>query len=334
LLVVLPAFAIAGFILLLAALIDINWTTLGTHGGGPLSKHVASAQWKLAVALHRRKPNHRLLSFAGSVILLNTVIFWIALMWIAWVLIYSAHPQSIIDAHTRRPVDLASRIYFVAYTMSTMGNGDFQPNGTTWRVITSVATFGGLGSVTLSITFLIDVIAAVVHKRVLASYVSDLGSKPQVILERSWTGEKLESLDQHLVQITGMIHVYTEQHLAYPVLHCFHSEGERTASTLHVARIHDLMLLLCKGIHPDKRLPRIVTEPLREAIDGFTTTMAFSDVKAAAEPRDPPSLEILRSLGIPTVGDAEFAEAVEQERDVRKFLRGLLRHDGWTDLRA
>ncbi|MGN6186636.1 MAG: ion channel [Thermoanaerobaculia bacterium] len=254
---------------------------------------------------------------------------WIAMMWTAWVLIYSADPQSLVDTHTKLPVDLPSRIFYVAYSLSTLGNGDFQPNGSFWRIVSSFATIGGLGSVTLAITFLIDVIAAVVHKRTFASLVSDLGSKPEVILERAWNGEELQALDQHLVQITGMIHMYTEEHLAYPVLHYFHSEGERTAATLHVARLHDLLLLLCEGLHPDKRLPPIVTAPLRNAIDGFATTMRESDVREADEPLAGPSLEVLRTLGIPTVAEAEFTHAVQSAAKNRRLLKGLLLHDGW-----
>jgi len=63
-----------GSLLILAVAVDLLWTTLGTHGGGPLTGHGMHVVWRGIVALHRRRPAHRLLSFAGSVMLALTVI--------------------------------------------------------------------------------------------------------------------------------------------------------------------------------------------------------------------------------------------------------------------
>ena len=65
-------FVVGGAILLGNAL-DIAWTTLGTHGGGPVSAPTLSMFWKLAVRLHKRHKKHRLLSFAGSLVFLRFV---------------------------------------------------------------------------------------------------------------------------------------------------------------------------------------------------------------------------------------------------------------------
>ena len=60
---------VAGAIIILAAGVDLVWTTLGTHGGGPVSDTLLNRIWKLLLLLHRRRPRHRLLSYAGSVML-------------------------------------------------------------------------------------------------------------------------------------------------------------------------------------------------------------------------------------------------------------------------
>lgn len=320
-----------GLLLLACTVVDIVWTTLGTHGGGPVSRHVTSGLWRMALALHRRRSNHRALSFAGSIVLAFTVVTWILLMWSGWVLVYSSDPASLADAHSRVPADLTARIYFVAYTVSSMGNGDFQPNGPGWQLVTAIAALSGLASLTLSITFLIAVLGAVVQKRALGAYISDMGGTPRAMLERSWTGEAFEpALEHHLVQVMTVLHLYSEQHLAYPVLHYFHSEQKRTAATVRIAALAELVLLLAEGVVPAQRLPRMVTDPLRDALRGFAGIIREEFVVSGEGLPPAPSLEPLRELGIPTVDEDTFRESVAREAKLRRFLAGLLRADGWA----
>ena len=56
-----------------------------------------------------------------------------------------------------------------------LGNGDYAPTGA-WRVVTMVASASGLMIVTLSITYLVPLLSAVVEKRALAGRISILGS--------------------------------------------------------------------------------------------------------------------------------------------------------------
>src|SRR4051812_1805405 len=53
-----------GSLLILAVAVDLVWTTLGTHGGGPLTGHAMRVIWRGIIALHGRRDAHRLLSFA------------------------------------------------------------------------------------------------------------------------------------------------------------------------------------------------------------------------------------------------------------------------------
>src|SRR5436309_5778991 len=92
---------VAGTIIILAAGIDLIWTTLGTHGGGPVSDTLLNGVWKLLVSLHRRRPVHRLLSYAGSVMLALIVIIWMGLVWAGCVLVFEGRRDSIVDSHTR-----------------------------------------------------------------------------------------------------------------------------------------------------------------------------------------------------------------------------------------
>jgi hypothetical protein len=316
-----------GILLVLAVTTDVIWSTLGTHGGGPISGQFTRFLWRIAVRLHNYK-HHRALSFGGSFIVAALLMFWVTLLWLGWFLIFNSDPNSVVDPHTKVAADAWGRLYYVAYGLSTMGNGDFSPTNDVWRVVTAIASLSGLGTMTLTITFVVNVLNAVVQKRQLASYISDIGGNPGRIISLSWTGMRFDHLTEHLVEITGLVHLYTEQHLAYPVLHYFHSESERTAATLRVAALSELMILVGNGVREEAQMPPMAIYPLQNALEGFTQVIAREFVDPDDEPPPPPSLDLLRGYDIPTVSEEAFLFAVEQVRDRRRALSALMRDDG------
>ncbi|MCU1245979.1 MAG: hypothetical protein JWN02_1889 [Acidobacteria bacterium] len=316
--------------LLVLTLFDIVWTTLGTHGSGPVSGRITSGLWKLCVAIHRRRPAHRLLSFVGSVFLVLVVVWWLALAWLGWFLIFTAEPDSIIDKRTGAFATAEQRLTFVGSALFTTTSADFAANGSNWRIASTLTSAGGLASITLGITFLLQVLSAVVLKRSLAAYVSDCGGTATEILIRSWDGERIEGLDGHLIGITTMLHSVTEQHLAFPVLHYFHSEAPRTASSVRLAALYEMTVILHEGLVPRLRLLRISTQPLGEALTGYCRVMGETFVTEADHSPPPPSLQPLRDIGIELVSDEEFAQRLEHVSKNRRFFLGLVRDDGWT----
>ena len=75
---------------------------------------------------------------------------------------------AVVCSTTKHPAEWPETIYFVGYTLTTLGTGDFVPSGTWWDLLSVLATFSGLALVTLSITYAIPVIQAVAQKRTLA----------------------------------------------------------------------------------------------------------------------------------------------------------------------
>jgi Ion channel len=318
-----------GFAILGANAVDIVWTTLGTHGGGPLSGRFLDLLWKVALALHRRRPHHHALSFAGSVLLVVLLIFWTVLLWLGWFTVFSADPHSLVNAQTHQPASPIERLYFTGYTIATLGNGDFMPASRLWQLLTACAALGGLGTVSMAITFLLNVLPAVVQQRTFAAYVSDLGGSPAKILARAWTGESLDSLNDHLLEVTAMVHAFAEQHLAYPVLHFFHSEQLRTAASVRLASLYELLFLLCYGVGDAVHVAPMVVLPLEDALRGLVSVMQGEFVVPDDNAPAAPQLSVLRELGIPTVTNEDYARAAAASRDSRRFYAGLLQDDGW-----
>jgi hypothetical protein len=319
-----------GSLLILAVAVDLLWTTLGTHGGGPLTGHGMHVVWRGIVALHRRRPAHRLLSFAGSVMLALTVIVWMGLLWLGCLAIFSAKRDAVVRARDRTAVTAEERVYFTGATLFTLGNSEYEPNGPWWRAFTVVTAAIGLGTATLAITYLLQVLSSVVLKRTLGALVSDTGGSPAAIIGRAWTGENFDGLELFMSQLTTMLHTVTEQHLAYPVLHYFHSEQLRTAAAVRIPSLYELTLILAEGVARPVRPTPMTLEPVRDAIAGFAEVIEEEFVRAAATAPPPPPLAPIRDFGVPTVAEAEFAAAVRETDEVRRLLRGLVESDGWS----
>src|SRR6478672_7361686 len=135
----------AGAIIILAAGVDLIWTTLGTHGGGPVSDTVLNGVWKLLLRLHRRRPMHRLLSYAGSVMLSLIVIIWMGLFWAGCFLVFEGRSDSIVESRTRRAATTEEKFFFAGSTLFTFGTAEYAANGPLWRLATVLTGAIGLG---------------------------------------------------------------------------------------------------------------------------------------------------------------------------------------------
>lgn len=319
-----------GFLLIAAVAVDLVWTTLGTHGGGPLTGHAMRVLWRSMVALHRKRPSHRILSFAGSVMLGITVMFWMGILWLGCFTIFSGKRDAVVRGRDRVPVTAEERAYFTGATLFTFGSNEFSPNGPRWRLMTVITGAVGLGVATLAVTYLMQVLTSVVLKRTLGALISDTGGTPAAIVGRAWTGENFDGLELFMSQLTTMLHSVTEQHLAYPVLHYFHSEQLRTATVVRIASLYELILVLRDGVVRPLRPTPMTLGPVHDAVTGFAHVLQEEFVEAAASAPPPPSLAPLRDLGITTVSDAEFEAAVRETDEIRRFLLGLVEGDGWS----
>ena len=320
----------AGILVLLAGFGDLLWTTLGTHGGGPVSGPLTRLGWLAMKWVHKRGPFHRLLSFGGSLLLFWLLLFWVFIVWLGWTLVFTGAASSVVIEKTGAPVDVWSRIYYVAALMFTPGTSQYVPNGAVWKVISSVAAGSGLIVVTLAITYVLAVLSAVVGKRTLGSYIWDMGATPELIIDRAWTGTNFASVDQYLIQLVGALELFAENHLAYPILQYFHSENRRTAAPLRIAALFDTLLLVSEGADPSVRPPKLALLSACDAIRCLTEVLEAEFVTPADEAPPHPDLEILRSRRIPAQNEKEFHAAVDRFRDVRRSLLGMIYDAGWT----
>ena len=327
--VVSAVFGTIGLLLILVVVVDALWTALWVDGAaGPVTSRVSTWVWRIALRLVGH--HHRILSICGPLILLGTVLGWLLGLWTGWVLLFAADPQSLMDTRDPGTADWAGRIWFVGYSMFTMGNGDFSPQDGWWQIIASFVNGSGMLLITLAITYLLSVISAVTVKRAFAASVHSLGESGPAILCAAWNGRSFHTLDRQLTQLSSELASVTERYLAYPVLQYYHAARPQKSPAVAVAVLDDALTLLRFGVHPRVRPNPADLAAARSTVASFLETLDAAFIPMAPHPPPPPDLDELRDRGMPLRSDPEFATAIEDLDDRRRAVLGLVRYNGWT----
>lgn len=310
---------------------DALWTTLWVDGGGgPLASRMTTWAWRAVLAVAGRH-HHRRLSLFGPTIIVAVVVTWVLMLWGGWVLVFSSEPASLMrTVDPTVPANLAGRIWFVAYCISTMGNGDHVPHGDGWQLTASLTTLSGFFLASLVISYLLSVLGAVVAKRAFAGQVSGMGMTAEEFLRNAWDGESFRTLDLPLNSISGQLAVLTEQYLSYPVLQYYHGARPAKSPAVGLIVLDEALTLLRYGVPREVRPNAAVLHSARAGVASYLQTLQSAFIDAAEDTPPPPELDRLRAAGIPTVDDAEFAAALRELEDRRRKLLGLLRNDGWN----
>ncbi len=272
------------------------------------------------------------MSRVGPLFLIGTVVMWLVGLWTGWTLVFLGSGD-VVRESTGEPVGVLGVVYFVGFNLVTLGVGDLVATGPGWGVISVVASFGGLFVLTLSITYLISVVSAVVSRRALAVRIASLGPTPSAIVTWAWNGREFS--DAALQQVGSLVEpllATSERHLAYPVPEHFESTEETASAPLAVARLDEALRLLENGVTTDHRPGAIVTAPLRAAVNRYID-VTLRNVAASSMPSSPPppvdQLADLRRLGIPVEADANVAAEMRRHRTARSAMCSHVRNAGW-----
>lgn len=318
---------VLGGVALLALLAhDVVSTTLAVGAAaGPLTSRIGRGWWRVARRLSSG-PRSPLVTWAGPTVLILTVSVWMALLWGGWILIFSSSPDAVVSAESGEPADGWSRVYYAAFTVFTLGVGDYVPQGPAWQVATSVAVASGLALVTMGITYLMPVVNAVTSRRTQASSISGLGDDAVGIVVGGWHDGSFDELVKALPQLASEVLNTAERHLSYPVVHFFHSAERHVDLRVKVAELDEAVSVLMHGVGDDVAPAPQDLRRLRHAVKELVDR---ADVPAAEEPPEPPDLQRVRDAGIPTVDDVTFERRLADEREHRRRLAGYASESLW-----
>jgi hypothetical protein len=317
---------VVGALLLAVVAYDAAAATIATGTtDGPLTLRIGRTWWTVA---HKaaRTPESRILTSAGPLILVTTIVVWLVLMWLGWTLIFAADPSAVVSSTAREPADWFARAYFAGFTTFTLGVGDFVPVGAVWQLLTVLATISGLALTTTAITYLVPVVGAVTDRRKQAAFISALGGQAHRIVVAAYDGGSVAYLETVLQQLTQSLILTAERHLAYPVLHFFHPPSAVTELRVQLAALDDALTLIQHGLAPD------VGRPHPDAISGARAAVAqlLQRARATVGPEAQPlDLGPLRQAGIATVDDATFRDRIATLQEHRSQVAAYLAESHW-----
>lgn len=317
----------AGAALLLATAYDLVRTVFDVgQGGGPITGRASTLLWRGVLALRRRGISHRSVERLGIAVVLSVGATWLVAIWVGWTLVLNGEPLAVVETGTGRSASFWERAYFVVTSLFVLGPGEFQGGTTGWRFVIAASAVTGLLVVTLSITYLLPVIEAASDRRRLAGTIFALGGTPQEIVLSVWNGSNLSELHDHLTTLLPSLTSMGQRHLAYPVLHFFHSSTRRTAISPAIAALDEALAIIRYGLDATERESSSFTAT-RQAIGEFLPTLQLFPVGDEEPP--PPRLDRLRDCGLPVRQADEFAKGLEAESRRRCLLLSTVREDGW-----
>lgn len=233
-------YLIGGVILLLMVIYDFFYTTLSGSGAGFITKLFAALTHKFNQLLGRIF-GREFFNYSGLLVNLTILAVWVFMAWVGLYLVYSSNPEAIVSSEGK-VANNWERLYQTGYTLSTLGVGDFKPTTPFFQILTSFFSFFGFIFFTSSMTYLISVASALVHKRTLIRFIKNLGETPHDIADSL---KMLNTSYRHLqiLSLQEMVDKLFVNHKAYPVLHYFNNSDVEGAVSVNICRLDEAVTI-------------------------------------------------------------------------------------------
>jgi hypothetical protein len=286
------ASTVTGVSLLGLVALDIYRTILHSRGrSGLLTESLTRGVWRLVrrVAFHRSRPSrHRLLSHVGPLLLPGTVAALVSLIILGYALLY--WPRLPVGFNVQEKAQSPSAIealYFSGITFTTLGYGDIAPRSTPMRLLALSEALTGFGFVSLAVTYLVSLTAALERKRTVAlSFYHQAGQGADVagLLVHHFVAGRFVGLESIFANAARDLQGLLESHIEHPLIHYFHP------------------------LHVHKSLPRM----LFLVLETCAVTRACLDGQAYEELCRHPELRTLEETGRQVLSELAAAVGVGQ----------------------
>lgn len=318
---------VPGGIVLLIVMVDVAWTTLTTQGSGPVTRLITLAvEWASAKA-HAVSGRRAVLVTAGPIAIAMVGSVWLLSLWFGWLLIFSAFPSGVVEALSGQTASLAERVYFVGFTLSTLGLGDFKPVGEVPRLLTALAAFNGLVLVTLIITYAVPLVQGAITRRKLAFSISLLGGSPQEMVWRAWQAKNTQGFENALGQVSSDLIQCSEQRLAYPLLDLFYCKGSSFSLGVQLGRLDDALSLLTEALQTNYRWNSFTVENTRQIISHYLYRSEKRSNHGYVDVPPFPAVGLLKIKNLPLADNKD--DVFDHLKNRRIRLHRLVRREGW-----
>lgn len=319
---------IAGLLLVLIVFTDLLASSMHS-GEGRLTRLVHRPMYRALHWLFRLTRNRSVMAWTSSVLVIGSIISWTVLTWLGWTLVFSAVPGAVISSATEEGAPLIDVVYFVGYSLSTLGLGDFVAQGQPWRTLHTLCAFNGFFIITFAITFVVPVAEAQSRRRELALATAQYGRTAQGLVVEAAT-ESASGLDTLVSNQAQLLVGLDLLHLNSPFLHRFHEQRRDESMEIGLAALDEALTIIEHGL--DQAPPKGL-KGVRRSIGNLLTS--YERVHPRAEQGEPPRapcLDDLRAAGLPVRSQADFEARLERPelRRRRATLHDMVRRGGWA----
>lgn len=317
-----------GFLVFIAVIVDIVQTTLSLQGGGWITTRFSSWLWRITLSITGKNGKSSLLSHVGYVLIILIVFIWVILLWLSFFLILSSTENSVLNGTTKLSAGVLEKLYYAGFTISTLGVGDYQGSNDFWRIITNIYSFTGLIFLTMSVTYLLPALSAVMDQRKLGISISSLGSNPQDIILNSWNGKNFDRLFSRSITIANDLILHSQHHWAYPVIQFFQNNEIEQSNILQLARLHEALYILEHCVRQEIRPADFQLAIFSVAFENYIHVLKeVSRNKIEKDVSPEMHLDKLTDEGLvlPSVQASEVKEIKEK----RNIFYALVKSDGW-----
>ena len=220
----------AGLVLLALIIFDIYATVLHSSARyGPVGESLNRLVWRAAraVAFRLSRANrHRLLNAVGPLLLPLLIVIYLVLLVTAFALVYYPRvPGGFVFAVEQPEPGWLDAVYFSGVTLTTVGYGDVMPRTTLMRIFALFESASGLIVISLAITYILTVYAALERKRAVAvSLYHQAGEGADVagFIAHHFVEGRFYGIRDALRTVTRDLQGLHESHIDHPVIHYFH----------------------------------------------------------------------------------------------------------------
>jgi len=319
---------VVGAVVTLVAVYDIIYTILSPRGAGFIADRVSRGIWRFSLAMVNRNGRKTMLRLIGPVLLLIIVLNWIVLLWIGNTLMVYSDPESLWSASRDEFVPgVMENMYFAAYVLSSMGSGDYTPASDWWLFYTGFISYTGVVLISLGISFLLPVIEAITLKRQVSLQIHNLGKNPRQILERYENDDFVELLER-LKELEPLLLQLAQYHLAYPVIHYFHSVHLYESLPVKLVSLDETMSVLLYKVDSEKIEDIRSLERAYAAMTYYLSTLASAFIQPKDDEPERPDTTYLQNASEVTSSRGTGHDKDLEKR--RKLLLAYLQNDGWN----
>lgn len=327
-----------GALLILAGTVDLFMTVLYYDEAGGLSTRLYRLLWAGFRRLAAVAP-HRFVSFVLSlgvpVMVLASVIFWIALQVAGFAAIYfvGLHRGSFSIAEGLEPGAFEA-LYLSSITLSGLGYGDLSPADSTFQMVASVQALLGYGFLTLAIAYVVNVYQVIREMGVLSSDIyheSQRTYEARYILRVHFHDGKTRDLEGRLKTFYHSMIAHHEGMRHYPFVFYFYSRRGYAALPYRFGLISKVIAALHWGLpagHPVTQEPWVMA--LQSAFDSISQEIKERFLPRWQAPQPPEAVDPERfaiDLDRGTSQDSLLRRFLELQEFMEGLVQTRVRHD-------